>query len=82
MQVEQLLNNPIRARTHTHTHTQTQYSTVLVFTEGTTACWRNLSGVQEGGDSWAAWWRSANRMVKCSYTDSFNIKRTDVMYGL
>jgi len=30
--------------------------------------------VQEGGDSWASWWRSASHVGKCSCTDSFNTK--------
>lgn len=41
----------ITPSTHTDTlsHTHTQFSTVLVFREGTTACWRKLSGVLRTG---------------------------------
>ena len=57
MQVEQLLNNPIR--TQIHTHGILQY---LCLQKG-----QQLVGetsqellVQEEGDSWASWWRSAS----------------------
>lgn len=74
MQVEQLLNNPIR--TQIHTHSVLQYLCLQKGQQLVGETSQELLG-QEGGDSWASWWRSASHVVKCSRIDGFNKKKNE-----